>query len=143
MNIVTELKKIMQAVYGEEVRGSIHDAILKCWGNSDATLRKVENAQKKAEASAESATSSEQNAQAAKEATQQLANTIEDKISNGYFKGEKGDRGESGTTTPANGFINLEVDADGNLYAIYPDTVENVVFELDADGNLSYEVKDV
>lgn len=41
MNIVTELKKIMQAVYGEEVRGSIHDAILKCWGNSDATLRKV------------------------------------------------------------------------------------------------------
>ena len=122
MNIVTELKKIMQAVYGEEVRGSIHDAILK---------------------SAESATSSEQNAQAAKEATQQLANTIEDKISNGYFKGEKGDRGESGTTTPTNGFINLEVDADGNLYAIYPDTVENVVFELDADGNLSYEVKDV
>lgn len=75
MNIVTELKKIMQAVYGEEVRGSIHDAILKCWGNSDATLRKVENAQKKAAASAESAISSEQNAQAAKEATQQLANT--------------------------------------------------------------------
>ena len=134
MNIVTELKKIMQAVYGEEVRGSIHDAILKCWGNSDATLRKVENAQKKAAASAESAISSEQNAQAAKDATQQLANTIEDK---------KGERGESGTTTPTNGFINLEVDADGNLYAIYPDTVENVVFELDADGNLSYEVKDV
>ena len=89
MNIVTELKKIMQAVYGEEVRGSIHDAILKCWGNSDATLRKVENAQKKAAASAESAISSEQNAQAAKDATQQLANTIEDKISNGYFKGRK------------------------------------------------------
>lgn len=143
MNILTELKKIMQARYGEEVRGSIHDSILKCWGNSDATLRKVENAEKTATAAAESAVNSKQNAEAAKNATQQLADTIETKIKNGYFKGDKGERGDSGITTPTSGFINFEVDPDGNLYALYPENVENVKFELDADGNLSYEVKDV
>ena len=143
MNILTELKKIMQARYGEEVRGSIHDSILKCWGNSDATLRKVENAEKTATAAADSAVNSKQNAEAAKNATQQMADTIETKIKNGYFKGDKGDRGDSGITTPTSGFINFEVDSDGNLYALYPENVENVKFELDADGNLSYEVKDV
>lgn len=143
MNILTELKKIMQARYGEEVRGSIHDSILKCWGNSDATLRKVENAEKTATAAADSAVNSKQNAEAAKNATQQLADTIETKIKNGYFKGDKGDRGDSGITTPTSGFINFEVDSDGNLYVLYPENVENVKFELDADGNLSYEVKDV
>ena len=143
MNILTELKKIMHARYGEEVRGSIHDSILKCWGNSDATLRKVENAEKTATAAADSAVNSKQNAEAAKNATQQLADTIETKIKNGYFKGDKGARGDSGITTPTSGFINFEVDSDGNLYALYPENVENVKFELDADGNLSYEVKDV
>lgn len=144
MNIVTELKKIMQARYGEEVRGSIHDSILKCWGNSDATLRKVENAEKTVTAAAESAVNSKQNAEAAKNATQQIAETIETKIKNGYFKGDKGDKGDpGGITTPTNGFINFEVDENGDLYVLYPEDVENVKFELDADGNLSYEVKDV
>lgn len=37
INIDTELAKIMDAVYGEEVRGSIHDAIQKIAGEVDAS----------------------------------------------------------------------------------------------------------
>ncbi len=144
MDIISELKKILQARYGEEVRGSIHDAILKCWGNSEATLRKVQLAAQKALSAAEKALNSEQNAETSKDATKQLADTIESKIKNGFFKGEKGDKGDpGGVTTPTHGFINFEIDNDGNLYALYPENIQNVQFELDPDGNLSYEVKDV
>lgn len=40
------------------------------------------------------------------------------------------------------GFFTLEVDEDGNLYAIYDDGDEPPSFELDSDGNLYYVIEE-
>ena len=58
------------------------------------------------------------------------------------IKGSKGDRGDSGVTTPINGFFTMYVDADGNLWVLSEDDLTNT-FEYDeATGNL-YFVQEV
>ena len=53
------------------------------------------------------------------------------------LKGEKGDRGDSGVTTPANGFFTMSVDEDGNLYVVSADDGVAPNFEYDStSGNL-------
>ena len=52
------------------------------------------------------------------------------------IKGSKGDRGDSGVTTPINGFFTMYVDGDGNLWVLSEDDLTNT-FEYDAEtGNL-------
>lgn len=54
------------------------------------------------------------------------------------IKGTKGDRGDSGVTTPINGFFTMYVDEDGNLWVL-SETDMSTVFEYDSDtGNLYY-----
>lgn len=54
-------------------------------------------------------------------------------------KGEKGDAGESGIVTPANGFFTLSVDAEGNLWAHTSAEGVAPTFEYDsATGDLYY-----
>ena len=58
------------------------------------------------------------------------------------IKGSKGDRGDSGVTTPINGFFTMYVDKDGNLWVLSEDDLTNT-FEYDeATGNL-YFVQEV
>ena len=57
-------------------------------------------------------------------------------------QGPKGDTGESGVTTPINGFINLSVDEDGNLWAYYSDTDTPPNFEYDSETGNVYYVND-
>lgn len=58
------------------------------------------------------------------------------------IKGVKGDRGDSGVTTPINGFFTMYVDKDGNLWVLSEDDLTNT-FEYDeATGNL-YFVQEV
>ena len=58
------------------------------------------------------------------------------------IKGAKGDRGDSGVTTPINGFFTMYVDGDGNLWVLSEDDLTNT-FEYDeATGNL-YFVQEV
>ena len=58
------------------------------------------------------------------------------------IKGVKGDRGDSGVTTPINGFFTMYVDGDGNLWVLSEDDLTNT-FEYDeATGNL-YFVQEV
>ena len=58
------------------------------------------------------------------------------------IKGAKGDRGDSGVTTPINGFFTMYVDEDGNLWVLSEDDLTNT-FEYDeATGNL-YFVQEV
>ena len=58
------------------------------------------------------------------------------------IKGSKGDRGDSGVTTPINGFFTMYVDEDGNLWVLSEDDLTNT-FEYDeATGNL-YFVQEV
>ena len=58
------------------------------------------------------------------------------------IKGVKGDRGDSGVTTPINGFFTMYVDGDGNLWVLSEDDLTNT-FEYDEiTGNL-YFVQEV
>ena len=58
------------------------------------------------------------------------------------IKGAKGDRGDSGVTTPINGFFTMYVDEDGNLWVLSEDDLTNT-FEYDeVTGNL-YFVQEV
>ena len=58
------------------------------------------------------------------------------------IKGSKGDRGDSGVTTPINGFFTMYVDEDGNLWVLSEDDLTNT-FEYDeTTGNL-YFVQEV
>ena len=58
------------------------------------------------------------------------------------IKGAKGDRGDSGVTTPINGFFTMYVDGDGNLWVLSEDDLTNT-FEYDeVTGNL-YFVQEV
>ena len=91
------------------------------------------------------------------EATTLITN-VENKLANGEFKGEKGDRGLrgerglqgergpqgiSGVIAPTSGYFALEVDsANGDLYCVTEENATPPTFSLDATGNLFYEIKE-
>ena len=58
------------------------------------------------------------------------------------IKGAKGDRGDSGVTTPINGFFTMYVDEDGNLWVLSEDDLTNT-FEYDAETGNLYFVQEV
>lgn len=58
------------------------------------------------------------------------------------IKGSKGDRGDSGITTPINGFFTMYVDEDGNLWVLSEDDLTNT-FEYDAETGNLYFVQEV
>ena len=58
------------------------------------------------------------------------------------IKGAKGDRGDSGVTTPINGFFTMYVDEDGNLWVLSKDDLTNT-FEYDAETGNLYFVQEV
>ena len=58
------------------------------------------------------------------------------------IKGTKGDRGDSGVTTPINGFFTMYVDGDGNLWVLSEDDLTNT-FEYDAETGNLYFVQEV
>ena len=58
------------------------------------------------------------------------------------IKGNKGDRGDSGVTTPINGFFTMYVDEDGNLWVLSEDDLTNT-FEYDAETGNLYFVQEV
>lgn len=58
------------------------------------------------------------------------------------IKGVKGDRGDSGVTTPINGFFTMYVDEDGNLWVLSEDDLTNT-FEYDEETGNLYFVQEV
>ena len=58
------------------------------------------------------------------------------------IKGIKGDRGDSGVTTPINGFFTMYVDEDGNPWVLSEDDLTNT-FEYDAEPGTLYFVQEV
>ena len=58
------------------------------------------------------------------------------------IKGSKGDRGDSGVTTPINGFFTMYVDEDGNLWVLSEDDLTNT-FEYDENTGNLYFVQEV
>ena len=91
---------------------------------------------------ASKALSSEENAKTSEQNAKTLVDSMYDKLESGYFKGdkgEKGDPGESGIVTPLSGYISLSVDKDGNLWVYTADDKEVCPFEYDdTSGNLYY-----
>lgn len=59
----------------------------------------------------------------------------------GLFKGEKGDKGDSGVTVPVNGLFTLGIE-DGALYVYYSDEDIPPQFEMDEEGGLYYITPD-
>ena len=57
-------------------------------------------------------------------------------------KGEKGDKGDSGITVPINGLYTLSGDSDGNLWCYYADGTTAPIFEVDSNGNIYYITPD-
>ena len=60
-------------------------------------------------------------------------------------QGPSGPQGASGVTAPASGFFTLQVDPNGDLYAVYADTVtasEALVSYDQATGDLYYTIND-
>ena len=58
------------------------------------------------------------------------------------LKGEKGDTGESGITSPVAGFFTLSVDADGDLW-VYSEDDNVPEFEYDSETGYLYVVQEV
>lgn len=73
-NISTHLQKIMSAVYGEEVRGSIHDAIAAMNTESSNAMEYAKTAKDSAAASASTASSKATEASASAQAAKNSAN---------------------------------------------------------------------
>lgn len=96
-----------------------------------------------------------------------LITDVENKLANGDFVGEKGDKGDkgekgdkgspgerglqgergpqgiSGVTAPSAGFFVLEVDSStGDLYCITADGVSAPIFTVDDTGNIYFEIKE-
>ena len=58
------------------------------------------------------------------------------------IKGSKGDRGDSGVTTPINDFFTIYIDKDNNLWVLSEDDLTNT-FEYDAETGNLYFVQEV
>ena len=159
-DITKEIQDFRDAVYGEEVRGSMISL-------AEKVNREVESNTTAANAAAEGAREA---AGAANEAAQKTngvialannaansastaaadANAAKDdilrRLEAGELKGEKGEtgetgpKGESGVMAPSAGMFSLYLDPEtGNLYASYPDGSAPPTFEYDqSTGNLYY-----
>lgn len=134
--------------------------------SADEANTYAENASDKAGDANNSATAAYNAALSAEQAktdAQNLVTDVTNKINSGYFKGDKGDTGETGpkgdtgeqgpkgdkgdtgengVVTPVNGFFTMSVDADGNLYVCSADGTTTPEFELDTDGNLYFITED-
>jgi len=162
-NISTEIKNLQDAVYGEEVRGSmvslanklntevenntqgVNEAITDT-NNAAAYARSSGDAALVSRDAANTAATNANTAAANTEATRQ---DVLNRLAAGEFKGEKGDtgekgdQGESGIMASTAGMFSLHLDpATGNLYAEYPDGAAPPTFEYDADTGKLYYVTD-
>ena len=86
-NITTYLSNILSAVFGEEVRGSIHDAILVINEESSDAKKAATDAQNSASNSATAAKISETNAESSA-----LSASSSAKLSESYAHGDTGER---------------------------------------------------
>lgn len=57
-----------------------------------------------------------------------------------WRKRRKGERGDSGVITPANGVFTFVGDAAGNLYCYYADSATPPTFEVDENGNIYMDI---
>lgn len=133
--IKEQIKRFRAAIYGEDVRDAYADIAETVCIES---LEMIDNAVQHAN---------------------DVAQDLEHKRDDGYFKGDqgeagpagaqgiqgekgekgdKGDRGDSGITAVTDGMYTLYVNSDGDLVAQYPDTADPPPLSIDDDGNLIY-----
>ncbi len=134
MGTLEDFDSDIQALF-KKYLDEIENNVVKSKNHADESEEYAEAA----ELSAKNAKTSQQNAQT-------IADSIQNKIETGYFKGDKGetgDPGESGVTISASGLISLSVDANGDLWVHTADDTANVPLEYDsATGDLYYITED-
>lgn len=163
-NISAEIEAFRNAIYGEDVRGSMISLAEKVNAEVESNTVRADKAASSANTAADNANTA---AASAAEATSKAGNAanaanvaaadanaareeIMTKLENGEFTGEKGDtgdtgpQGESGVVALSSGMFYLAVDpSTGNLYAEYPDDGVPPTFEYDATtGNLYYVIEE-
>ena len=156
-DISAEIQAFRDAIYGEEVRGSMISAVEKINDEVEENTVAATQAATAANTAAETANTAAGVANtASKNANDAAANAeatrqdILDRLSAGEFKGDKGDtgetgpQGESGVMAPSSGMFSLYLDPDtGDLWAAYPDGETPPAFEYDAaTGNLYFVTDD-
>ena len=159
-DISQEVRSFRDAVYGEEVRGSMISLAEKLntevENNTKSANAAAENANSAATKANDAANSADSVVSLANAAANNATNAAADakaakedilaRLEAGELKGDKGDtgdrgpKGESGVTAPSAGMFSLYLDPEtGNLYAEYPDGSTPPAFEYDATtGNLYY-----
>lgn len=159
-DINKEIQDFKNAVYGEEVRGSMISLAQKLnqeiEGNTTDAAAAAKNANNAASTAtraageagnaAQTATKAAGSANTAAENAEAIREDLLGRLERGEFngppgpQGEQGPQGASGVTAPAAGMFSLYLDpSTGDLYAEYPDGSTPPAFEYEADsGNLYY-----
>ena len=159
-DISKEIQAFRDAIYGEEVRGSMISLAEKINGEvstnteaaTTAAVKANDAAQKANDAANDTngvislASNAASSANAAAADAEAVKNDILERLAAGEFKGERGEigetgpKGESGVMASTAGMFSLYLDpGTGNLYAEYPDGSAPPTFEYDqATGNLYY-----
>lgn len=164
-DISREIEAFESAEYGSEVRGAmislahaINNEVVTNTGDVAAAVSRCNSAASSAGAAADSVGDTVQSCVAARNeansaaaAARSAVTDINDRLSRGEFKGEKGDtgergaQGESGVMTVTSGWFSMYVD-DGLLYLECPDESDlemlqnHIVFDVET-GNLYYDTE--
>ena len=152
-NITPEINDFKNAIYGEEVRGSmislaekLNQEVENNTQNTTVMIGRAQAALDNANESVDKATVATKNANQAVQIAENTRQDMLNRVASGEFNGEKGEQGEqgpqgeSGVMAPSAGMFSLYLDpATGNLYADYPDGENPPAFEYDSEsGELYY-----
>lgn len=152
-NITPEINDFKNAIYGEEVRGSmislaekLNQEVENNTQNTTVMIGRAQAALDNANESVDKATVATKNANQAVQIAENTRQDMLNRVASGEFNGEKGEQGEqgpqgeSGVMAPSAGMFSLYLDpATGNLYADYPDGENPPAFEYDSEsGDLYY-----
>ena len=152
-DISQEINNFQNAIYGEEVRGSmislaekLNQEVENNTQNTTVMIGRAQAALDNANESVDKATVATKNANQAVQIAENTRQDMLNRVASGEFNGEKGEQGEqgpqgeSGVMAPSAGMFSLYLDpATGNLYADYPDGENPPAFEYDSEsGDLYY-----
>ena len=152
-DISQEINNFQDAIYGEEVRGSmislaekLNQEVENNTQNTTVMIGRAQAALDNANESVDKATVATKNANQAVQIAENTRQDMLNRVASGEFNGEKGEQGEqgpqgeSGVMAPSAGMFSLYLDpATGNLYADYPDGENPPPFEYDSEsGDLYY-----
>ena len=164
-DINKELEAWKSAKYGKDVRQAQIDLSSKLNSEVEAGIKKIAEYGELEAKRQEDFQQMQADSVEATEAARTIAETLQEKLDAGEFKGEKGDvgprgrqglqgpegpqgprglegprgsQGESGITTQISGLFTLAGDDEGNLWAYHADSDNPPEFDVDEEGNIYY-----